>query len=287
MVGGLAFLIREEGERVVKTRDYVHEYRGNGPEIRGLCGVRLYEEKGKRPVVVLTEPPEDTGYTGPWLTDFVENVVAELVRDLDPLSEAVRRAERSQGEPFVVVGHAPRSRAEIRRGAAETFERVVFASYEPRPVGSAGFWRHSLGEPDWAHLTRAEAEELCGEGLDDPGWLARFRGEVEKRGPKEDAAGLVEARDSARKGRQEEAHDMLPPLTWDPRSGDVVLERVPDFEGGFDLAGNLKHKVRTNVPWSVVEHGPSGFESSERNGVRAGRRGPVRREHQARGRRKH
>ena len=65
MVGGLVFL-SGRSKTVMKTRDYVHEYRGNGPAITGLCGVRLYEgAAGERPVLVLTEPPEDTGYAGP------------------------------------------------------------------------------------------------------------------------------------------------------------------------------------------------------------------------------
>ncbi|MDP9481343.1 MAG: hypothetical protein M3R38_37710 [Actinomycetota bacterium] len=244
---------------MVKTRDFVHEYRGNGPAVVGLCGVRLYEEEGGRPVVVLTQPPEDTGYEGPWLTNDVENVVAELVGELAPLAEAVRGAEDSGEEPFVVIEHVPRSRAEIGVGIAETFDLVVFSSYDARPVGSAFFWRLSLGEPDWRHCTREEAKRIVGEGLDDDGWLFRFHREIERRVPKEDAAGTEAGREPVREGRREEAHSMLPPLPWDPETGDVVLERVADFEGGLDLAGNLKHKVRTNVPWSVVEHSPAGM----------------------------
>lgn len=273
----------------MKTRDYVHEYRGNGPEIRGLCGVRLYEGEGERPVVVLTEPPEDTGYVGPWLTYSVENVVAELVHELGALSEAVRRAEGSDEEPFVVVEHAPRSRTELRARIPETFERVAFSSYEVRQVGSASFWRHSLGEPDWTHLTRDEAQRLCGGCLDDAGWLARFRQEIEKRVPKRDEAGNAGSGGSGaeEERRREEAHGMAPPLPWDPETGDVVLERVPDFEGGLNTADELMRKVRTNVPWSVISHSPSGFEPYRRNEVvGAGRRGSVRRRHLARGRRR-
>ena len=189
----------------------------------------------------------------------MENVVAGLVLELAPLAEAVRLAEGASDEPFVVVEHIPRSEAEIGKNIPETFDLVVFSSYEPRQVGSAFFWRHTLGEPDWRHCTRAQAKLIAGEDLDDASWLSRFRAEVEKRVPKDDGGGTGAELASVGQRRREEAHDMLPPLPWDPETGDVVLERVPDFEGGLDLAGNLKHKVRTNVPWSVVEHSPTGL----------------------------
>ncbi|MDP9484728.1 MAG: hypothetical protein M3Q49_02860 [Actinomycetota bacterium] len=243
---------------MVKTRDFVHEYRGNGPAVAGLCGVRLYEAEGENPVVVLTDPPEDTGYAGPWLTDSVENVVAGLVGELAPLSEAARRAGGREEERFVVIEHAPRSRAEIGAGIPETFDRVVFSSYEVRPVGSAFFWRYSLGEPDWAYLPHAEAAKLCGEGLDEAGWLARFRREIERRLPKPETEDGEH--DALADRRREEAHGMMPPLPWDPETGDVVLRRVPDFEGGLNTADELMQKVQTNVPWSVIRHSPSGFE---------------------------
>ncbi len=270
---------------MVKTRDFVHEYRGNGPAVVGLCGVRLYEAEGEKPVVVLTDPPEDTGYAGPCLTDSVENVVAGLVGELAPLSEAARRAGGREEEPFVVIEHAPRSRAEIGAGIPETFGRVVFSSYEVRPVGSASFWRYSLGEPDWAHLTRAEAAKLCGEGLDDAAWLARFRREIERRLPKPEPETEGGEDDALADRRREEAHGMMVPLPWDPETGDVVLRRVPDFEGGLNTADELMQKVQTNVPWSVIWHSPGGFELSGRNGAGAGHRGSIRRAHRARGRR--
>ncbi len=53
---------------------------------------------------------------------------------------------------------------------------------------------------------------------------------------------------------------MMPPLPWDPETGDVVLRWVPDFEGGLNTADELMQKVQTNVPWSVIWHSPSGFE---------------------------
>jgi len=64
-----------------------------------------------------------------------------------------------------------------------------------------------------------------------------------------------------REDQQEDSgHGMMPAQEpWEPPDGDVVLERVPDFEQGLDLGDYLTHRVRTNVRWSVVSHSPDGF----------------------------
>lgn len=56
-------------------------------------------------------------------------------------------------------------------------------------------------------------------------------------------------------------YGMLPPESpWEPPDGDVVLERVPDFDQGLNMGDQLVHRVRTNVRWSVVSHSPDGHE---------------------------
>lgn len=234
-----------------KTREYVQEYRGNGPEIVGLCGVRIYEAEGRAPVVVCSEPPAEWGYSGPWISHAAEHLAAEILRDA-----------LGGKAPFHFIEHVPRGEAENRAGLRENYDLVTFEDYSIRPDGFAGHWRERIGEADFAHLGieeagRSRAEALYGAPAADPGYLGRFRAGVAELLPPPEAPPTEEGSspDSKRK-----AGSMLPPLPWDPESGDVVLARVPNFAAGLDTGSNLMHEVQTNVPWSVVEHSPDGFE---------------------------
>lgn len=250
-----------------KTREYVHEYAGGGPGIVGLCGVRIFEAEGARPVVVLSEPPEDTGYDGPSVTNCVEQIAAEVALGNPSLAGLLRSSAEDGAEAgcILFVEHYPRCRAEKRRGAPETFDLVRFASWEPRPVRWGAGSPLAFGEADWEHLGdeeagRGRAEAIVGGPLAAPGddWLPRFRQDLARRLPPRAEVG--DAGSPRGHGRREHEHGMHPPLPWDPETGDVRLRRVPDFERGLNTGDELVHLVQTNVPWSVVDHSPTGFE---------------------------
>lgn len=223
-----------------KTRDYERGFRGLWSD-GGVCRVRLYEDETgtEAPVIVLSELPSNENTS---VTYIVEVLAAEVAEELGVVRAGLR-----------VVEHYPRTDRDLRDGLAETFDLVSFSGIEAaiagfvevRRVNVGGVTRPSFGEPDGEHLARAEVARLLGEDIG---------GEVL---PEPERA--VEEPTERPYRRVEAEHGMLPPLPWDHESGDVVLERVPDFEGGLDLCDNLKHKVRTNVPWSVVEHSPDGL----------------------------
>lgn len=243
-----------------KHRDYLYRYEKAGcPGIEGRCRVRVYLPQamdllglggGDRPVVVCSEPTTESGYEGPSVTNEAELIACGVMAENPPLAEAARSREHSP--PFWFVEHYPRGEAEERAGIAETFDLVTFAAYEPVRWGITGRGYYVLGAPDWEHATKEQVERLTGERLDSTADAAYF-GLQKTRGAggDEPAPGYTFV---------ETEHGMLPPLEWHSGSGDVRLRRVADFEAGLDLRDQLPHRVQTNVPWSVVEHSPSGFE---------------------------
>ena len=97
------------------AHDYVH------PTPRGgRCRVRLYvpdDPEHDTPVVICSQVPENTGMS---VTNAAEYVAAEVISG-HGLNEA---------PPLTWIEHYPRSAAERQAGLKETFDLVVFESYE-------------------------------------------------------------------------------------------------------------------------------------------------------------
>jgi hypothetical protein len=118
----------------------------------GRCRIRIYlpdEPESDAPVVMCSELSNNPGMS---ITDAAQTIAAEVIR-----------GHRLQ-TPLVWIEHYP---AESRRpGAEETFDLVIFSSYEI--IESApylGETRLRLGEPTWKPLDRASVEVLIGEPL--------------------------------------------------------------------------------------------------------------------------
>ena len=93
--------------------DYIHPYRSSGGR-RAQCRARIYlpDDAHDAPVVVCSELPN---YPGGSITNSAEVIAAEMIRSHElptPLVWIERWPEESTG------------------GGAETFELVVFSSYE-------------------------------------------------------------------------------------------------------------------------------------------------------------
>lgn len=244
-----------------KVRDYVHHYTKGGTRgVAGYCRVRIYVpasanaeanvEGSGRPVIFCSEPPMESGYSGPSITNAAEAIAAGLLQHPE-VAEAVSAWGRGTGEPpapFYFIEHYPRGEAERCCGMEQTFDFVTFGSYEPMQKGIAGNSYQVLGEPEWSATTREFVEALTADVFDPAAESTYF-----------DAPGVSTANTPGAHCRIETAHGMLPPLPRDPETGDVILRRIPEFEAGLDTSRYLRHRVQTNVPWSVVEHSPDGF----------------------------
>jgi hypothetical protein len=122
--------------------DYIH------PTPRGSrCRVRIYlaEEEQDSTVVVCSELPNNEGSS---ITYSAHQTAAEVIR-YHKLSTPVW------------IEHYPR---EATDGTSETFELVVFSSYEIRERAPyLGETRLTIGEPTWKTLDRETVEALVGE----------------------------------------------------------------------------------------------------------------------------
>jgi hypothetical protein len=124
--------------------DYIH------PTPRdGRCRVRLYlsEDERDAPVVICSELPINEGSS---VTYSAHQIAAEVIR-YHKLALAP-----------VWIEHYPK---EATDGHSETFELVVFSSYEvkeraPYLLGEA---RLTIGEPVWKPLDREGVEALVGQ----------------------------------------------------------------------------------------------------------------------------
>jgi hypothetical protein len=124
--------------------DYIH------PTPRGgRCRVRIYlpEEVRDAPVVIRSELPNNEGSS---ITYSAHQIAAEVIR-YHRLSTPVW------------IEHYP---SEATHGSSETFELVVFSSYEIRERALyLGETRLTIGEPTWKTLDRKTVETLVGEEL--------------------------------------------------------------------------------------------------------------------------
>jgi hypothetical protein len=58
-----------------RTHDYLHHYRGYWSE-GGVCRIRIYEERGRYPVVICSQLPENKNTS---VTNMAEYIAAEVI----------------------------------------------------------------------------------------------------------------------------------------------------------------------------------------------------------------
>jgi hypothetical protein len=125
------------------ANDYIHP-----TPCGGRCRVRVYlpEEERDAPVVICSELPSNEGSS---VTYSAHHIAAEVIRYYQ------------FGVPPVWIEHYPK---EATDGHSETFELVVFSSYEVKERAPyLGATRLTIGEPTWKSLDRHTLEELIGE----------------------------------------------------------------------------------------------------------------------------
>ena len=59
-----------------KTHDYVHHYRGYWSE-GGRCRIRIYREEGEPPVIVCSQPADNSNTS---VTNMAEYLAAEVIK---------------------------------------------------------------------------------------------------------------------------------------------------------------------------------------------------------------
>jgi hypothetical protein len=125
--------------------DYIH------PTPRdGLCRVRVYLAEGEcdAPVVICSELPNNEGSS---VTYSAHQIAAEVIR------------YHKLGVLHVWIEHYPK---EATDGTSETFELVVFSSYEVKERAPyLGETRLTIGEPTWKTLDRESVEALVGQAV--------------------------------------------------------------------------------------------------------------------------
>jgi hypothetical protein len=126
--------------------DYIHPYKDAGGR-PAHCRVRIYlpDDVLDAPVVVCSELPNNPGGS---ITNSAEVIAAGVIR------------ANELPTPLVWIEHWPK---QVTDGGDETFELVVFSSYEVTErapyLGETRAW---IGEPTWKPLDRATVEILVG-----------------------------------------------------------------------------------------------------------------------------
>ena len=121
------------------ANDYIHPTPKGG-----RCRIRVYlpEEERDAPVVICSELP--TSNEGSSVTYSAHQIAAEVIRS------------HKLGVPPVWIEHYPK---EATDGHSETFELVVFSSYEVKErapyLGETRAW---IGDATWKRLDRASVE---------------------------------------------------------------------------------------------------------------------------------
>jgi hypothetical protein len=124
--------------------DYIHPTPKGG-----RCRIRVYlpEDERDAPVVICSELPNNEGSS---VTYSAHQIAAEVIR------------YHNLSMP-VWVEHYPK---EATDGHSETFELVVFSSYEVKERAPClGETRLTLGEPTWKTLDRESVEALVGQAV--------------------------------------------------------------------------------------------------------------------------
>jgi hypothetical protein len=125
--------------------DYIH------PTPRGgRCRIRvcLSEDERDTPVIICSELPNNEGSS---VTYSAHQIAAEVIR------------YHRLGVTPVWIEHYPK---EATDGHSETFELVVFSSYEVKQRAPyLGETKLTIGEPVWKTLDRESVEELVGQAV--------------------------------------------------------------------------------------------------------------------------
>ena len=125
--------------------DYIHPTPKGG-----RCRIRVYlpEDERDAPVVICSELPNDEGSS---VTYSAHQLAAEVIR------------YHKLSVPPVWIEHYPK---ETTDGHSETFELVVFSSYEVRERAPyLGETRLAIGAPTWKSLDREAVETLVGQAV--------------------------------------------------------------------------------------------------------------------------
>jgi hypothetical protein len=126
--------------------DYIHPYKDvGGSPVR--CRVRIYlpDDDLDTPVVVCSEVPNNPGGS---ITNSAETIAAGVIQ------------ANELPTPLVLIEHWPK---EATDGGEETFELVVFSSYEVvERAPYLGETRTWIGDAAWKRLDRATVEVLVG-----------------------------------------------------------------------------------------------------------------------------
>ncbi len=125
--------------------DYVHPYKC-GTGLPSQCRARIYlsDEVDDAPVVLCSELADNLG---PSVTEAAKRIAGEVIKH--------HRLPRP-----VWIEHYP---PEATNGSTETFDLVVFDSYEVREVPVGRKRRcYEIGSPSWKSLDRDAVEALVG-----------------------------------------------------------------------------------------------------------------------------
>ena len=123
----------------------------------GYCRIRVYQTPDALPVVVCTEPKDNSGQS-------ITNAAAVIAAGVLENHPDVFDPGAGYGKPFVWFEHYEGS----ARGTPEdpaTFDLVEFSHYEPHDVLRAGVWVKEIGAPSWRPSDRATAEGMTGAPL--------------------------------------------------------------------------------------------------------------------------
>jgi hypothetical protein len=126
--------------------DYIHPYKDTGGR-SAHCRVQIYlpDDTRDAPVVICSELPNNPGGS---ITNSAEVIAAGVIR------------ANELPTPLVWIEHWPK---ESTDGRDETFELVVFSSYEvTQRAPYLGETRTSIGDATWKPLDRTTVEALVG-----------------------------------------------------------------------------------------------------------------------------
>jgi hypothetical protein len=126
--------------------DYIYPYKDAGGR-RAHCRVRIYlpDDMSDAPVVICSELPNNPGGS---ITNSAEAIAAGVIQANELTT------------PLVWIEHRPE---ESTNGGEETFDLVVFSSYEViERAPYLGETRAWIGDATWKPLDRTTVEALVG-----------------------------------------------------------------------------------------------------------------------------